>query len=160
LWNKVQRAFLNARAGAERMVNGVLFSHSKTVENKCQVDVTLPSGRVIHYPDVRVAKHLPQHMGRPQWVYGQGKGKKLYGGLLVENIVQAMSRDILAEAIYVMEQEGHPVAYHIHDSVVCGVSKKQAAAVGARCAEVLSVAPDWAPGMRLGAETAIEESFA
>jgi hypothetical protein len=154
LWSKVESAFLKAREGAQRMVNGVLFTKGV----KGGVNVTLPSGRVIHYPRVRMSEYSGK--GRPQWVYGHGKGKKLYGSLLVENVVQAMSRDILAEGVWAMEHEGYEVAYHVHDSIVAHVPRKQGKAAMEYCIDVLSTAPEWAPGMRLGAEGAIEEVFA
>src|ERR1700722_12525100 len=43
---------------------------------------------------------------------------KTYGGELVENIVQAISRDILAEALVRLD-ENFPATFTIHDEVVC-----------------------------------------
>jgi DNA polymerase len=80
--------------------------------------------------------------------------------LLVENIVQAISRDILAEAVYSMEMAGYPVAYHVHDSVVSNTPAKQAKKAMEYAIEVLSTSPEWAKGMRLGAEGTLEEVFA
>ena len=159
LWRKVEGAFFSAREGAERCVNGVLFTKGRDRG----VDVTLPSGRVIHYPNVRIGTHgdanAPKKC-RVQWVYGHGKGKKIYGGLLVENIVQAISRDILAEAVWSMEQEGYEVNYHVHDSVVAVPPAAKAKKCLDYCVEVLSQSPEWATGMKLGAEGTIEEGFA
>jgi DNA polymerase len=157
LWGRVEAAFFKALGGARRMVNGVLFSPGP----QRSVLVTLPSGRVIRYPNVRIGEHDDPKKGkRVQWVYGHGKGKKLYGGLLVENIVQAISRDILAEGVWAMEQEGYPVAYHVHDSIVSIPPKKKAKAAMDFCVAVLSAAPEWGAGMKLGAEGAIEACFA
>lgn len=157
LWNRCEAAFFKAKEGAQRMVNGVLFAPGP----KGAVHVTLPSGRILRYPKVRIGEHGDGYGGgRKQWVYGHGKGKKLYGGLLVENIVQAISRDILAEGVWSMEAAGFPVAYHVHDSIVCAVPKSKAKRCMEYCIEVLSTAPEWGDGMRLGAEGAIEECFA
>lgn len=157
LWSKVEAAFFKAREGAQRMVNGVLFEPGPNHS----VHVTLPSGRMICYPHVRIGEHDDGQKGqRKVWVYGHGKGKKLYGGLLVENLVQAMSRDILAEGVWAMEQAGYPVAYHVHDSIVCTVPRARAKTAMNYCIEVLSTAPAWGQGMRLGAEGSIEECFA
>jgi hypothetical protein len=157
LWGRVDTAFHRAREGAQRMVNGVLFSRGKG-----GVDVTLPSGRVIHYPNVRAGNKVDNGRGgtRLEWVYGYGKGKKLYGGLLVENIVQAISRDILAEGVWAAEQAGWNVAYHVHDSIVTVTAAKDAKECMNQCIEVLSTAPEWGQGMKLGAEGEISEVFA
>lgn len=157
LWNKVEAAFFKAREGAQRMVNGVLFGPGKKAGD---VVITLPSGRELNYRNVRVGEHGKSRHGKKQWVFGHGAGRKIYGGLLVENVVQAISRDILAEGIYAMEAAGYNVAYHVHDSIVCRTKTKDAKKCMNYCIEVLSEAPAWGKGMRLGAEGSIEDGFA
>lgn len=159
LWSRTEAAFFSALEGGKRMVNGVLFEPYTNTEKKRGVIVTLPSGRMIRYPDVRLGE-AGQGRKRKQWVYGYGKGKKIYGSLLVENIVQAKARDILAEGVWAMDQLGYHVSYHVHDSIVAKTKKKNAKKCLADCISVLSEAPEWGKGMMLGAEGTIEEVFA
>ena len=44
-----------------------------------------------------------------------------YGGKLTENIVQAISRDLLVYSMFTVERAGYPVVMHIHDEIVCEV---------------------------------------
>jgi len=72
---------------------------------------------------------------------------KTYGGKLVENAVQAMSRDILVDAVSKCIKEGYYVATHIHDEIVIR---------GTYDVEVISKLmcelPEWATGLPLDAE--------
>lgn len=47
--------------------------------------------------------------------------KPLHGGIITENIVQAVARDILVAALRHLEEAGWPVVTHIHDEVVCEI---------------------------------------
>jgi DNA polymerase len=165
LWSRAEAAFLGVLNGGKKMVNGVLFEAMTGLGSQRRgVMVTLPSGRVIRYPSVRREVALVPSKGgfkgKPRWVYGHGAGAPVYGSLLVENIVQAIARDILAEGVWAMEQRGYIVAYHVHDAIVCNVAKKDAQKCLNASIEVLSETPAWGIGMRLGAEGTIESSFA
>ena len=60
--------------------------------------------------------------------YRDGKRKRtsIYGGRLTENIVQAVSRNILAHALRNLEDKGFPVVLHIHDEAVVEAESEDA----------------------------------
>lgn len=114
--------------------------------------IKLPSGRCISYarPKLEEGKY-------GQKITYEGKGQKVdfekedtYGGKLVENIVQATARDILAEALLRLEANGYDIVFHVHDEAVCEVP------IGSRTIEemnaIMSVVPEWAKGLPLSAE--------
>ena len=114
--------------------------------------VTLPSGRKLSYvkPKMGVNK-----FGREGITYeGIGESKKwmrleTYGPKLVENIVQATSRDILAEAMLRLEKAGFDIVCHVHDEVVLevpnGISSVE------EINEIMAVNPEWTDGLPLSA---------
>ena len=82
--------------------------------------VTLPSGRRLFYAQPHLVK---DRWGRDSLgYYGVNQTTKrwmpmkTYGGKLTENIVQAIARDCLAEAVERLETAGIPVVFHIHDA--------------------------------------------
>ena len=96
----------------------------------------LPSGRVLAYgaPSVRevvvpwadMTVPAPKRERAPAvTVLGTEKGRlaryPLYGGLLLENIVQAVARDILVHGMANVEHAGYPVVMHVHDEVISEV---------------------------------------
>ena len=76
-----------------------------------------------------------------------------------ENIVQAISRDVLGEAIRTMESEDIPVALHVHDETVSVIPVAESEAALKRAIEIFSRVPDWATGWPLGADGKIVERY-
>lgn len=115
--------------------------------------VTLPSGRTLSYIKPRMAQN---RFGRESLSYeGVGESKKwmrieTYGPKLVENIVQATARDLLAQAMLRLRDAGFDIVMHIHDEAVLEV-QKGVSSVEEIC-RIMAVAPDWAAGLPLRAD--------
>jgi hypothetical protein len=64
---------------------------------------------------------LPQSLGNQMPRFGPTSGPvTVYGGKIVENICQALARDVLAEALVDLDRPGAPaqVVMHVHDEVI------------------------------------------
>lgn len=76
-----------------------------------------------------------------------------YGGKIVENVVQAIARDILADAIEHLEKAGLPVVFHIHDEVV--IDSPKFASGDDMLDKVVNIMREpisWAPDLPLNAD--------
>jgi DNA polymerase len=83
----------------------------------------LPSGRCLHYYAPKFEQRNADWGGGWELTYlGEKMGKAYrigtYGGKLVENIVQAIARDLMAEAMLRVEAAGFEVVLSIHDELV------------------------------------------
>lgn len=129
LWGLVEQAAMAAlRTGRSIAVNrGVTFSR----QWGC-LTVTLPSGRTMVYPRARVGVETGDR-GRVDHDSLEYEGvnqttrkwemMRTYGGKLVENIVQAVARDILGEVLLRARQWGLDVVFHVHDEIVVEADK-------------------------------------
>jgi hypothetical protein len=125
-------------------------------------EVDLPSGRKMVYPNVRRGLRIRQdpETGKAKketctmadvCVNGVYQRRAMYGGLLTENVVQSLSRDVFAWCLLELERQGHHVLFHVHDEAVCEVDPS----VNAKDIEkIMSTAPPWLPDFPLGAEAA------
>ncbi len=116
----------------------------------------LPSGRLLAYayPEIRQKRTSWGEMKTGLTYMGvdskthQWKRQHSYGGLLVENIVQAISRDLMALAMLRCEASGYPVILSVHDEVLSEAEHGSLDEFVALLTEV----PDWAPGCPIAAE--------
>ncbi len=86
--------------------------------------VRLPSGRCIYYPSlVREVDN-----GKSEWWYGQGRARaRIYAGKGVENLVQALARDVVAEhAVKFFKATGYRPCLTVHDELVYVVPEESA----------------------------------
>lgn len=115
--------------------------------------VTLPSGRKLSYIKPRMTQN---RFGRESLSYeGVGESKKwmrieTYGPKLVENVVQATARDLLALSMLRLRNAGFDIVMHIHDEAVLEVPNG-VSSVEDVC-QIMSIAPEWADGLPLRAD--------
>jgi DNA polymerase bacteriophage-type len=84
-----------------------------------------------------------------QWRDCRG-GAGFYGGAFTENAIQAISRDLLAEAMHRLEESGYPIILHCHDEVVCEMPDGKGSIEEFQ--KIMTVVPKWADGLPLSAD--------
>ena len=153
LWNAVDKAVLTA---VQHSTEIVLTNYKQlTIKSDGKVlTITLPSGRKLFYQRPRLTKnkwgrpsvkYMGQYMSHWVWV-------ESYGGKFVENICQAIARDLLGEAMLKMNKIGLPLVMHVHDEVVAEVKQNEAESVLKTMCNIMGEEIDWAPGLDLGAD--------
>lgn len=114
--------------------------------------ITLPSGRSLCYFGARLkdGKYGPQiiYKGVNQTTK-KWEDTETYGGKLVENIVQGIARDCLAEAMLRVDALGYDIVMHVHDEMIVDVPEADADRALEDINQQMSAPIDWAPGLPL-----------
>ncbi|MCD8455913.1 hypothetical protein LPH50_08125 [Xylella taiwanensis] len=87
----------------------------------------------------------------PHPTTGQWTRIATYGGKLVENITQAVSRDVLAACMPRIEAAGYQIVLTVHDEIITEAATHSAFNAG-HLAALMTTAPAWAAGLPLAAE--------
>lgn len=147
LWDATNKACFKAVEN-----KGVAYSINDKLKTMCKEDGTLmiklPSGRYLCYQKARIKDN--------QIHYVTYKNKKMqldytYGGKLVENITQAVARDILASMLPAIENNGFEILLTVHDEVITqapidNIHNERL------LSQLMSVPPSWAADLPLAAE--------
>ena len=146
-WDVEKAAVETIKDHQERRVGRIGFQfYSNTLW------LVLPSGRKLAYIK---PKMQPNRFGRMavtfeslnaanKWSRGE-----TYSGKITENLTQATARDLLAEAMWRMEQKGWDIVGHVHDEVILEVPSGSVTVD--EVVRIMSVNPAWADGLPLNA---------
>ncbi|WIK90426.1 DNA polymerase [Winkia neuii] len=116
--------------------------------------IELPSGRRLAYVQPRLGEN---RWGGTSITYtGTTTARRwgqleTYGGKLVENIVQAIARDLLVTGMHAVAKAGHRIVMHVHDEIVIDEPLGSGFTVTDAC-QLMSTLPTWAEGLPLDAD--------
>ncbi|NQI87798.1 DNA polymerase [Streptococcus suis] len=145
-WWDVDRAVKTAiKEQIQTETHGIQFE-----VNKGMLFITLPSGRKLSYVKPRMGEN--QFGGESVTYEGTGTAKRWerlesYGPKFVENIVQAISRDILAYSIN--QLKSFQIVGHVHDEVIIECNIEQSLD---EIESLMGIAPDWMSDINLRAD--------
>ncbi|MFK7695384.1 DNA polymerase [Paenibacillus sp. HJGM_3] len=151
LWYAAERAAVKAvqEKTSVKLAHGVRYRYEAGM-----LFADLPSGRSLAYVNPRLK--ADPNFNKDGLVFdGMDQVKKkwmshrTYGGRLVENLVQAIARDCLAESLTRLDGEGYNVVMHVHDEAVLDVPIGTGSVE--HVTEIMSRPISWAPGLPLAA---------
>jgi|TARA_R110002051_G_scaffold158977_3_gene230309 DNA polymerase I-like protein with 3'-5' exonuclease and polymerase domains len=142
LWNNLQRKMHIAYAKGEDFI------------------LRLPSGRELNYGKITTALQE----GRRNYIAMITRNSRkipmrLWGGLLAENLSQALARDIFADMLLRIEATGARIIFHVHDEFIIETDEGSAEKTLTDVIESMSQAPNWIPDIPLAAEGKILDRY-
>lgn len=154
LWYDVEAAALDCvRTCRPQQVKALTFAmEGDTATNQLFLTMSLPSGRKLFYArpflqEGKFGKEALHFMGVNQ------NSKKwevipTFGGKLVENAVQAIARDCLAETLMRLNAIGMQTVFHVHDEVIIDYPGKPEEGLQ-KALDIMKAPIAWAPGLIL-----------
>ena len=147
---------------AGEALNSLMLGYTDTVDAIGLIKVipgkglTLPNGLHIQYPKLR---KITNEEGKTEMVYNsKGLPVRIYGGKVVENICQAVARQVVAEQMLRVSKR-YKVVLTVHDAVAIIAKKEEAAEAQAYLEECMSWNPKWAVGLPLSCESGVGASY-
>ena len=158
LWSRCDRALEYLCNWEQLMTQGYGKPYYLDTHNVIRVTpkgLELPNGLYIQYPQLR-------------WDTSEAKGKFLYknrygetsiwGGSVVENVVQALARIIIGEQMVRINERYKPVLT-VHDAVVCVAAESEKDEALKFIMDEMSKAPEWAPDLPIACEGAYATNY-
>ena len=166
LWYAMDNAAVQViTQGGSIGINGLIITREFDYNQGTDcMTITLPSGRKLYYVSPGIGEN---QWGNPSISYmgmdqktKRWKRIETYGGKLVENCVQAIARDCLADTIERLEAAHLPVVFHVHDEVIIDVTPwaDEDTMLEYVCSIMRQPIP-WAPGLPLNADGWVGQFF-
>ncbi len=156
LWRELQEAAIRAVQNPGKWVEAANGRLGFLMDGRW-LHLRLPSSRLLTYANPRY--ELAETRFGPGWtVTFEGidsfthrwERRQIYGGMWCENAVQAICRDLLANAMLNIEAAGYPIVLSVHDEVVAEVRDKFGTVE--EFEQIMCRLPDWASGFPVKAD--------
>ena len=117
--------------------------------------IRLPNGLYIRYPEL----NKKTDEGKTHYVYKSRRGEiPLWGGSIVENVVQALARIVVGEQMLAIQRR-YRVVLTVHDAAVCVVPEAKKDEALAYIMECMSTPPDWGKDLPITCEASVAHSY-
>lgn len=123
--------------------------------------VELPNGLALKYPGLTAEE---AEWGHPNCTYlGRWGRNKIYGGLLLENMIQALARVVISEQMLAIHRHpdgrNWPLATTTHDEMVYIVPNSEIDEATTVVEDIMTTPPEWAPDLPLAVESGYDVCY-
>lgn len=160
-WTNIEKAFRwvvkypHERTGVARWINDDCLKNDMRLQfwnDNGVVNIQLPSTRCLKYPQARIVKD--KWNGKLKY-----KHNYLWGGVITENVVQAIARDIFVEGVLRLDAAGIPVILRSHDEVVVLLQEKNANILLQKAINIFCCNPSWAKDLPIAGKGPLTEFY-
>lgn len=175
LWRNANKNIVNLWSEIERCAHEAVRYNKKVIgtpqnlefeSNGDYLMITLPSKRALYYyKPVFKEKKVGQRTSKLLFYQGMNQVTKqwglidTYGGKLTENIVQAISRDLIGFAMKNLEENGYAITMHVHDEAIAEIPADNPNEKLSNMIKIMSQPPEWAKDLPLNAAGFISKYY-
>lgn len=158
LWNRCGTVLTGMLAGGSGQINDILsYDHE---------GILMPNGLRIHYPALKAGSGGFSYLADSRVYRKHSSGERvagnnwtrIYGGKVVENVVQALARNVVAEQMVRIGQRYH-VSFQVHDEIIVVVKEEEAQEAMAFMIDEMSRPPSWAKDLPVACEADLGDNY-
>lgn len=162
LYPKISALWKQGQEALEAMIAGHEYELGEAIKLKCSKSkIWLPNGMFINYPNLRKENGEIVYDSR----YG---ANKIYGGKVIENVVQALARIVVFDQMAKIDQEfrkldtpkqRYKVCLTVHDEIVAVVPRSYVETAKKFMGDVMMQTPSWCKDLPVFYEADAGESY-
>ena len=148
-WYALQNLLSAMAQGQTRTYKCLTFNKDK---------IHMPSGMFLRYPNLKENFRYAKGGEKYNDGFEYNNGLNIYGGLLTENLVQALARNIVADQILMVAHK-YRIVLMVHDEVILCVPNEQAEKALGETLLAFRTAPDWCSDLPVAGEGGITNFY-
>lgn len=142
-WSTVYDAFFSVAVGRAKKVELPKKIIVAKMDGGNGVKIVMPNGFEIFYPMTKIENDAVLC----SWDGGETY-HRIWGGLLTENIMQSLCRQLLADSLINLVERNLSPILHVYDEIVCEVEEREAEKKAKEIAEVMTAERAWLPNFK------------
>jgi len=153
LWGECDRAISDIASWQDGKTPYYIGKHN--VLKVTKEGIQLPNGLYLYYPDLEKDVSGP----RSEFVYKSRRGKvTVWGGSIVENVVQALARIVIGEQMIAINKKYKPILT-VHDAIVCVASEEEKDIALEFMMKEMSIPPKWGKDLPITCEGGYGDNY-
>ena len=149
LWHECDSSLAHLASWPQNLKSYAIGKHE--VVKATASGIVLPNKLFIRYPELRLSDN--------KFIYKSRRGvTSIWGGSVVENVVQALARIIVGEQMLKIKERYRPVLT-VHDAAVMVVPEGETSQAIEFITKVMSTPPDWCPTLPVACEAKYGQSY-
>jgi len=153
LWAECDRAISDIASWQDGKTPYYIGKHN--VLKVTKEGIQLPNGLYLYYPDLEKDVSGP----RSEFVYKSRRGKvTVWGGSIVENVVQALARIVIGEQMIAINKKYKPILT-VHDAIVCVAPEEEKDIALEFMMKEMSIPPKWGKDLPITCEGGYADNY-